>query len=206
MIKVRLQDGSGGGHGAKVNRDGALLVAKSKSSSIDNRLPWLSGLLLDAPTGSSGDLTVDGSSTPLLFCVRPGDTRNIFINKLVFTIHDAQMKLDSNEVRRFASAASAPGLTNGVKLIAHQDGNEFDIFSAPIQSIVDFYRFAEVQGVVGITDGISTGVDFLSMTMLFQNPLGLKAGTTDSISVSIEDDLTSLDLFEVYYSGHYEDD
>lgn len=203
MIRTRLQDGDGGGRYAHVTNEGALLVATTLSRGVGDRLQWSSGYFLDA--ASSSDIAVDGSSTEHRFCVTPTPSRHRFVSRLRLTMHDAQMRLDSNEVRRFASAAAAPGLTNGLRLELTQAGELFSLFLEPVKNILEYYRYADTNGVSGITDGITAGVDYLGVTLSFGFPLALEAGTTDELSIIVADDLTNVDLFEAEYTGYYED-
>lgn len=117
--------------------------------------------------------------------------------------HDSNMKLDSNELRRFGSSAASPGLTNGVRLIVQQNGQETEVFTpSGVKNIGDYYRYAET--VTGITDGISAGVDFLAIRMCFTQPVGLYPGSQDKVIIRIQDDLSSMTLFETVAIGWHE--
>lgn len=205
MIKSRMQDGNGDGFAARVTADRAVLVQQIPVN--PNNVPfkevglrhWQSGKIVD--TAGSADLTVDGSVTPQEFKINLSD-RHAFIHRIRLTMHDGAMKLDSNEVRRWGSAHAA-GLTNGIKLQLRQQGEEFDLFTDPVQRVADLWRYADEQSVFGLTDGISAGVDTVTMSITFPEPLALEANTNDEVDLIVNDDLTGMTFFEADYYGFH---
>lgn len=162
----------------------------------------LVGLL--ATAAGSSDLGVDGSVTEVDFVAGAPAAKIHWVTEVRLTLHSSLMKLDSNEIRRFGPAAAAPGLTNGLRLIARQNGAEVDLWtSAGVKNLGDFYRYSET--VQGVTDGVSAGVDFVVVRLILPVPIGLYPGSKDQVILRIQDDLTTLTLFEAVCLGWSED-
>lgn len=159
------------------------------------------GLLTDS-SGSS-DMAVDGSSTAVEFKASASTTEIRWISELRLVFNSTSMNIDNIESRRFGAAAAAPGLTNGLLLQSCQGGVCIDIFVSPVQTIADFERYVSTasRGIVCRVDAVAAGTDFFMATIAFQEPVGLYPRTDDYISITVQDDLSAIDLFESQVAG-----
>ncbi len=158
----------------------------------------------------SQDMTVDGSTTAQLFRVTAdtaADPKLRAIHSIRLTIHDSQMKIDSNEIRRFGSAAAAPGLTNGLKLSVSQGGTITELFADPVQSVSDFYRYsggpsvAAAAAIHNVVDGVAAGTDIVYVQIEIPAPVLLYPGSLDYVGITVQDDLTTITLLEAQALG-----
>jgi len=152
--------------------------------------------------GGSIDLNVDGSTTPVEYTIEPSSDRVRWINRVRFLFNDTNMELDTNDFRRFGTAATAPGLTNGLTFSVHQGGVETDFFKSPIVTVGDLMDYAD--DFTNFVNAISAQSDFLSFDFDFEQPVVLPVDSTDKLVVTINDDLTSIDLFKVIARGFQE--
>ena len=213
MLPVELKDAEGSGRGVRVTSEGHVVTtdwqdvaARDAKASEVSRIRQTTGLLTTA--AGSSDMTVDGSSTAVEFTLGASSTDLCRISEFRMVFHDSQMVITSNESRRFGSAASSPGLTNGLTLNVEQAGITANLFANPVVAIGNFYRYARSWGGSGIVNdaaAISASVDYLGVTLYLPfAPIVLFPGSQDRIVLTVQDDLTSLTLFEVQYYGTVE--
>lgn len=156
---------------------------------------------LETPAGSS-DLNVDGSVTPVEFLVGADVSATRWITGIRILLNDISMELDTNDFRRFGTAAIAPGLTNGLEIYVEQSGFRTDLYLDPIKTIGDFMNYAD--RYVNFINAIGTQEDFLSFDFDFDVPVVLPPGSLDKIAMVVNDDLTPVDLFNVIVRGYQE--
>ncbi len=157
--------------------------------------------------GASSDMTVDGSSSAVSFTLDPPDNTTFYIHQLTLTIHSTGMDLGTAaELRNFGAVAAA--LTNGIRVFETRGTTpvQVDFFPSPVKRITDFYRYLDLMGqtaIRGHTDGVAAGTDFLSVTIGWApgRELVLRSTHPDLLTVYIQDDLTSLTLFEAHAVG-----
>jgi hypothetical protein len=213
-IKNLIQDGEGTKRTAGVTSDHALKVTDTSygfgPALIDLQAEGFQSLLRKKTWVSyfensvgGHDLNIDGSVTPVTFKISSQEDRLKTIQYVRFIMHDTQMSLSGAEGSRFASAAAVPGLTNGVRFFIEQGGEELDLFLEPIKQIVQFMNYAvELVNEAGV---LGAGEDLLTVTMTFDfAPVHIVPGGFDSINVKIQDDLSSINLFQVFGFGSQE--
>jgi len=213
MIKTILTNGLGKKFFAQVYSNGAVKVSHADVSSFERSISELTRnkVLTELFSDSSGstDLNVDGSAVTQIFSIDSEVGKIKYICSLRLIFNDTFMKIDNSESRRFGSAATSPGLTNGLTLTVSQGGIITEVFTSPVKAIGDFYRYAGGQGtpsagIVNDEGSIGPNIDFLMAAIEFPKPVVLPAGVIDNISIKVQDDLTSIDLFEVIASGFQE--
>lgn len=151
----------------------------------------------------SETMKANGSLTaPLDFEIAAEDDRLKWVTRVVFYLEASGMKLDSAEIRNFGGVGAA--LTNGLRLVADQGGEEADVFVSPVVRTSDFFIYADGQYVWGVTDGVSAGVDILAVTVTLPVPVGLYPGSLDRLFVQVRDNITSVTDFTCQALGWYE--
>jgi hypothetical protein len=147
----------------------------------------------------SSDLTVDGSSTPVEFSVDAESDRILTILQLRFLHHSKTMKMDSGlEPRTFGVAGL---LATGLELEADQDGLTTSIWSDPVTNTADYWTYCDAGSLVNLVDGIAATVDYMLQIQTLLEPVVLMPGTKDRVVLRVNDDLSSLTLFEVFVFG-----
>tara|TARA_R100000008_G_scaffold72079_2_gene50097 strand:- start:3514 stop:4041 length:528 start_codon:yes stop_codon:yes gene_type:complete len=162
--------------------------------------------VLLATSGGSADLTVDGSSSAVSFTLSAPADVTYSINRLVLAIHSTNMDLGTAaDFQKFGAVGAA--LTNGIRIFESRGtpAVNVELFPAPVKRIADFYRYVKAHAsahIRGHTDGVSAGVDSLSVVLdLGPNPIVLRPNFPDVLTAYVQDDLTSLALFEVHAIG-----
>jgi len=202
--RFTLKDGRGRPNQAGVSEDHAVLVTVvPPANAIDltddqlTRRKLYNAALVDA--GESSDMNVDGSVTPVEFSTTQLSEQVVHVQELRFIFHDSQLNMDSNEARRFGSAAGLGGLTNGLTGFLVQGGQQFDIIIDPIAHMGQFFTYNE--GIRNVIDGIAVGTDLLVWIFQFSVDLTLPDGTLDKLTIVVNDDLTSMTLFKAVVVG-----
>lgn len=205
-IGTIIRDGTGTRYTAHVTRDHALKVSPVTINTLDQTIgeltlkkqyrDWL------RTSGGSENMNVDGSATPVLFeeTAEPGKVKWITAWRLV--MHNTYMELDTNDFRRFGTAATAPGLTNGIEFYFEQSGRHIDVFLESVKTIGDFMQYSD--DYVNLINAVASQTDYLHFIFRFDQPVALPAGSNDKIVMSINDDLTSVDLMKVVVRGWQE--
>lgn len=158
-----------------------------------------------ATSAGSTDLAVDGSGG-ITYKVTATDNALRWIAQVRLVIHSTQANIANVESRRFGAAASSPGLTNGITFTSKQGGTETDFFTTAVKNIGDFERYADPtgRGIVSNVDAVAAGTDLLVVTITLPVPVGLFPGSLDCVCLTINDDLSALDLFEAVAMGWQE--
>lgn len=203
----QIKDGTGQPYAAKVTPGNAVKVTNVPPSGLDlsdaelARFQYFNTYFLN---GTSPDMNVDGSVTPVTFQVSRAPGQLLYIKRVRFVFHDEQMDMSGGEAKRFGSVANDPGLTNGLRFFTDQTGLEINAFNEPVRTMADFWQYAD--DFVSVTSAIAGGnnIDFLSWDIVFVREVVITQGSIDRLAVVVSDDLTSMDLFRVIATGFRE--
>ena len=151
-------------------------------------------LRVGSGSGDSYDMVVNGSVTPVQFCVwaDPTGIDDIFIQRL--SIH---AQASSVKFGQFLSINTK--LTNGITTEIVTEGNS--IFLFPIDETGGFkheFTLGNVQNFDLTTTPSTT--DIVS-TATFDPPFTLEGGSTDKVCICINDNLTALQLLRTFATG-----
>lgn len=204
---IIIRDGTGTNVRVGATSEHALRVSNitPPGHEIDAKILTRYKILRDFFINSSGspNLNVNGSvtSVPFNFSSTTGKIR--YVTSLRFIFNDGNMDMStSGQARRFGDAAAAPGLTNGLTMTISQGGIITNVFASTVQNIGDFLNYAD--DFVNIIDAISNGVDFLSFDFKFEQPIVLTTDNLDTITITVQDNLTAVDFFQILVRGYQE--
>lgn len=194
------------GRTADVSSEGTLFVTTISAPPEDisrlsqqRKKDFITRMTSDA---GSTSLNINASASSSNFCVRSVETMLYRVNKIKFVFESTNMKIDSNESRRFGPVAA--GLTNGLMFWSEQDGVVVNYFIENVKTIGEFYEYADVDGIINVADGVSTGVDILIVTFNLNREVILYPGSPDRICVTINDNLSGISKFKVNVYGTQE--
>ena len=200
MITTQIVDGNSGDHKLKIQREGEIgVVVHTHPPFRESRtsLPFRQYFTADGTINGSNDMRVNGSVTPLEFCIPAEPNFDRFIKFISVKLADAGAT--------FGEFANLAALTNGVEfewqsqevgaLIIHdgiKDNLEFFRLSSQVPTIIDLSG--------GGADSIVVGIDLAKM---FGSQWGLKltAGTTEKLIFRVNDNL-SVGIDEFNIIGH----
>ena len=147
---------------------------------------------LKAENGGSSDMSVNGSGTPVTFSISSDPTDDLVVTEMRFSCFDNGIKIDN-----FLAQNSA--LTNGIDIDVTSGGVSFSFLpittTAEFESNFSFGLGGRFNLIVG------SGSDFCSSTFSPSNPFVLEAGTSDSIDVTINDNLNNVGSIELIAFG-----
>lgn len=205
--KVNIKDGTGSGYFAHVTEDHALLVTEQNRNSFQTPDEFLTryklyrGFLLNS--SSSKDLNVDGSVTPVEFSVSSEDGKVLYVTHIRVLLNGTYFEMGTQDFRRFGTATTGgAALTNGITLQAIQGGVTTDLFADPITRTGDFFNYSD--DYINLYNAVGSQEDFLSFDFDFEQPIVLPEAVEDKLVMTINDDLTSIDLFQVIVRGWQE--
>jgi len=208
-IDTLIRDGVGGRFTAQVNSNNALKVYQSELSLADESEDGYGSLTRKKQyrdwlrtTGGSESMLVNGSSTPVLFEETSQADRVKWIVSWRLVMNSTYMELETNDFRRFGTAAIAPGLTNGVQFYFVQGGRQVEVFLEPVKNVGRFLDYAD--SYTNLVNAVSSQGDYLSFDFVFDQPVALPAGSNDKIVFKVSDDLTALDFMQVVVRGWQE--
>lgn len=203
--KKQIIDGVGSGIKTRVNKFNALKVVNQNIPSFEDPTILVpnSGFLTDS--NGSSNAVVDGSVQPIDFAVRALEDTDLYISGLSFKISDQNAVLN-----KWGTIAA---LTTGVQIIYSNQELGERILVDNIKTNFDLIRacqgypaFASSQGneafrasnIIGGSEGY---LPVLKIKEIFSLPFGirLKAGTLDRLIVRINDDITAIDAFDIFY-------
>ena len=197
------------GPGVRATHGGSLVVTQYdlprrelaiSSHAGPNRRAFLSEF---KTTAGSAALNVNGSVTPVSFRISSDSAFYRHIERVIIYIEDELMSAGGNEIRRFGSAAAAPGLTNGIlHQISYSGVLRAVMFPTPVKNIGSYVVFGNVTNVV---DGVSAGVDILSAKLDLVQSVELVPEKTDFFEILVQDNLTAVNLMTAYAIGYEED-
>lgn len=142
-------------------------------------------LFLDQPkNGTSPDMAVDGSVTPVDFVLNAHATQDTSIYEIRIVFCSDDIVFDGSKF------GPNTALVNGIKIsITVNDGSTAELISVKLNE--DFLRFASSAGLTSMVN--NTGPkDFLVSGFTLGGLMVLKAGTADNVTITIQDDLTSV--------------
>lgn len=208
-IDAIIRDGVGTRFTAQVNSENALKVYQANISLADEAEGGYESLTRKKQyrdwlrtTGGSESMLVDGSSTPVLFEETSQADRVKWIVSWRLVMNSTYMELETNDFRRFGTAAIAPGLTNGVQFYFVQGGRQIEVFLEPVKNVGRFLDYAD--SYTNLVNAVSSQGDYLSFDFVFDQPVALPAGSNDKIVFKVSDDLTALDFMQVVVRGWQE--
>ena len=183
-----------GNKNVTVTTDGAKERLDVNATFSENPFPGssVSEFLVD---GSSNDMTVDGSVTPVEFTVVPNTGKILYVFSITIVIEDTSINFDKY--------GGVPALTNGVDYKIKENG-EAEFTAANIKRNGDYYAFVNEL----ILDSSTT--DILVGKVLIQVNNGTTIKLTDSnseyIKTVVNDDLTSINKHFVLVRGYEVDE
>ena len=208
MINAQIVDGGGDGHVLKVNEEGALGVVLHTHPPIEERLntlPFRQYLTVDGLASGSNNMLVDGSVTPVEFCVKASADYDIYIKSVAVVIADASATLS-----KFGNIAA---LTNGVKFEWISSDNGTIVIHEGLKSNFSFVRIAlgtpsfgdgagafRAGNIVGTSEGYIPVIDF-EKTFGLQWGVRLRKGSNDKLCFTVRDNVTAIDGFNAVAYG-----
>lgn len=205
-IDTIIRDGTGTRRTASVTSDGALKVSPVVIATADQSITdltlkkqyrdWL------RTSAGSKEMNVDGSTASVLFEETAEAHKVKWITAWRLVMNDTYLELETNDFRRFGSAAVAPGLTNGLRFYFVQGGRNIDVFLDPVKKIGDFMDYQDDYN--NLVNAVGSQEDYLSFDFKFDQPVALPAGSNDKIVMEVRDDLTAIDLMRVIVRGWQE--
>ena len=200
-------DGTGSRRKAKVTLDHALLVTNLDRDGFDTedavltRYKLFRSYLL-GPAGSK-DMNVNGSSTPVEYSVTSDVGKVLYVTSLRVLLNGTYFELDTQDFRRFGTATTGGSpLTNGLTLNAEQGGIVTPLFAEPIQRTGHFMNYAD--DFVNLKNSVGAQEDFLSFDFHFESPVVLPESVNDRVVMKVQDDLSTILLFQVAVRGYQE--
>jgi len=142
--------------------------------------------------GSSNDLLVDGSVTPVAFSYDADATQDISIQEIRFTLVSNSVTFGSG----YFGATGGP-LTNGLLVEVVAGGSAGEV--ANIKQNEGFVNFASPGGFTWVI----SSKDMMSSAFLIGGGLKLRAGTADKVRVTVRDDIDSAGVyFKCFVKGN----
>ena len=204
-IKVQIEDPRNG-FANYVDDEGAVSVSERFSPPF-GVIDFIQPIAIDFTNAAgSADMRVNGSVTKQIFFIPPDTIRakpaDRYINSIVFTIAD-----QSGELRNFGALNR---LTNGCRLFYTSERGEVTIRSG-LKSNFDFVRLCVGEPSFGSSldafqadRAIGTGgsasdawIPTLNFSKVFGTQFGIKlsSGSTQRLSIEINDNVTGVDEF-----------
>ena len=138
--------------------------------------------------GSSKNMTVNGSTTPIDFDFAPAANE-------VFYLDSIAMFLADNGVANYDRfGIISGGLSNGIDILIKNNGSEQLV--ANIKDNADIIKFFDTNFAPPGTGGFMDEDDLYSGRMNFEIPIKLDGANGDYVRVRIKDDLTEVDALE----------
>ena len=206
-IEIKVKGGNAGKYLAGVTDERTLCVQDTALPSPEpegRAVIYRQYLTTTGLASGSNDMQVDGSSTPVEFWVSADPTYDLYISTLSFVIVDASATLS-----KFGNITA---LTNGCDLEFFSNEGVVTIATA-LKSNFDFVRlcggipaFGDGAGAFRASNMLSTSEGYLPMLDVedtFGIPFGLRlrAGSTDKITLRVNDLTTGVDQFDCIAYG-----
>lgn len=201
-----ISDGFGSGEKAKVDGFGSLKVNNRSTPDPDDKIQEIpvSGFFTDS--AGNIDARADGSVNPVDFAVTAQEKIDTYIGSISFKIADANATLSD-------FGALNNGLTNGIDLIYSTQETGERVLAGGLKSNFDIIRIC--QGLPAFSQGvesfrasnvISNSEGYIPVLRIKDNfnlafGLRLRAGTLDKLIIRVNDDITGLDAFDIFYYG-----
>lgn len=204
-LDVRIK---GEGPGFAELQDDVLIVTQTPYPPLDveNKVILFIDLLTVNGDGVTTSLSVDGSVTPVDAFVGPPITGDLYLTTANILIADS----GAIALNKFGSING--GLTNGINFFI-ESNNERQDMSTGLKTNFDFIRVGTLTVGTGSKndayqlsnadpdndDGYNPVLDF---TRVSPQGIRLKAGSLDKLGICINDDLTSVNTFNVVITGY----
>lgn len=205
-IKVTLENGWGDGSKAKISEEGVINVIAHNHPPVDdvtNVLPYRDNFR----NAGSIDMNVDGSVTNQVFSISASPDFNIYIKYISIEIGDD----GSPALNKFGNLTE---LTNGVEWSFFTQKEGDTILHDGIKTNKAFIRIGGDTPAIGdgttafladVTGGGTEKSYLISIDVAetFGMPFGirLRKGTTDTLSFTVRDDLSTLLTFDAIAFG-----
>ena len=156
------------------------------------------------PAFTLDDIRFEISGTPRIFTVAANPGKRLYVNKLRFTLVDADstgtVTNGTMPGLLFDKLLGVTALTNGILFRRVQNGATVSSFT--IRQLSDFFTIG-----VSLTDAIHDGTDTLiTLEIEFPDPLILEGvPSVNFLSLTVQDNLAGLDLFHALIVGGQED-
>lgn len=137
-----------------------------------------------ALNGSSSDLLVDGSTTPVVFEYLADSTNDISLQEMRFTAAANSITFGSD-----AFIGTAGPLTNGLLVEVLVESGTVTLYNL-VQN-ESFVNFSSPGGF----DWVVSSKDMMTSNYVIGGGLSLRAGTTDKVRVTVRDDLSSAGVY-----------
>jgi hypothetical protein len=205
-LKSVIIDGTGTNRAVAVTENNALRVQLLPETSKGVPSPDLSNLRQLREylvNGISPDMNVNGSVTNVTFNIVsiPGFTQ--WINGIRIFLEDASLEINTADFRRFGTATGGgTPLTNGILIQTVQSGETVDISNEPIRFLGDFLKYAD--SFTNLINSVSSTEDYIHFDINFDKPVVLTSGGSDSLKITIRDNLTSINTFRCIARGYKE--
>jgi hypothetical protein len=206
-IKVEIQNaGLGKPHKARVDEEGQLHVIVHPHPPRGEQKSAIPYRNYFVDIAGSNDMLVDGSSTSIDFCIQANETQDIYVKTASIVLSDASQTL--SEMFNFNGV-----LTNGVTLKWISADLGTVVIADSLKTNFDFIRLALgtpafgsgatsflANNISGNSEGYIPVIDF---SYMFGLPYGirLRAGTTDKLVWTVNDNLTAADQFDIIGYG-----
>lgn len=199
-ITSKILDGYGNGNKLKIQEEGEIGVVMHthppvKESRIS--LPFRQYFTVDGTANGSNDMIVDGSTTPVEFCIPSEESKDRFVKFISIKLADAGAKLD-----KFGALTA---LTNGVSFEwESQESGSLTIHDG-LKDNLEFFRLSEQAPI--ITDLSGGGADAIivswDLSKIFGSQWGLRLsqGTTEKLIFRVNDALAGLAEFNIIGHG-----
>lgn len=201
---VFLVSATGTGSGAKVNGFGEIICSQLPfPARLDSDVTSIYREYLKSADDSE-DMKVDGSSSSVDFYIEAENDHDIYINNISFLISDASAAL--NEFGNIGE------LTNGCKL-SYDDLSGENVIAESLKINFDFVRLCagdpaygdgatafRANNVVGTSEAY---FPTLKVADVFGMPFGIRirAGSTQRLTLTVNDDVSGVDAFNVIAYG-----
>lgn len=206
-IMSTIRDGLGRGYRAAVEPTSGLLTAQLPAPPFgkeNNVRLFRQFLTLEGTAGGTSSMLVNGSSTNVDFFIQADPNNDRYVKTLSFVIADAGAA--ANEFGNLSA------LSNGC-VLKYNDSRGTVTISDTLTTNFQFIRLCRGQPAFGDgaaafrinnAAGASEGyIPVLDMAYVFGSPLGirLKAGTKQRITLTVRDNVSALDAFNVNAAG-----
>lgn len=208
-VKFQLVDGKGNGNVARINDEGeinAVIHTHPPRGEEDWALPFRQYFTDDGTSAGNEDMSVAASgSAPKEFWVKADQKLDIYIQSAAVIISDAGASL--------GEFGSVPALSNGVELEWRSNDLGSTLIADKLTTNFEFVRLSggspsfgngngafRANNVVGTSEAYIPYIDFqeiLGMPWGFR----LRAGTEDKLVWKVQDDISSLDRFDIIAYG-----
>lgn len=209
MLPIRVSDEEG--NEAKIIERGLLVsnhAVPAPGAKEFDQLPFVENISINGD-GTSIDLRVDGSITPISAFVQAIELGDIYIKTANIVIEDT----GNINLGDFGNIAG--GLTVGLDPFIENKGVKFEITRRPLRTSFDLIRVGTLNPSLGVDDDAFRIKQQQGSGNTLYNPIWdftrlaagnegvrLSAGTKQRLGFVINDDLTSLVAFNVVFTGY----